>query len=73
MDAPLNPSQAYPLGSTVVYCGQHYRVMGATGTHLDLRMVGWEYSWGPWGWDGYGNPIAVATTAPVASPLLYPG
>lgn len=73
MGSPLNPPQGYPLGSTVIYAGRLYRVIGATDTHLEIRLVSWEYSWGLWGWDGYGNPIAVATTAPVHSPLLYPG
>jgi hypothetical protein len=64
-------TSSYPLGSLVVYAGQLWRVMGHQGGGLYLRSPGWEYASGWWGWNGYGFPVAVATVAPQASPLLY--
>ena len=61
----------YRVGDLVTYAGQFYLICGWLDGRLYLRMPGWEFSTGWWGWDGYGRPVAVATIVPPNAQLLY--
>ncbi len=61
----------YQFGDLVFYLGRLWRVAGFCQGGIYLRVPGWEYGQGWWGWDGYGNPIRVATIVNPASSLLY--
>jgi hypothetical protein len=61
------------VGALVVYAGRYWVVVAHwPDQRLYLRAPGWEHSLGWHGWDGYGNPLQVATVVRLGDGLLYP-
>jgi hypothetical protein len=69
-------SSLFNLHDVVYYLGKLYRVMGwgISGPHagkLYLRLCGWEYSYGNWGCEYWGNPIPTVAWVAPGSQLIY--